>query len=50
MNDDFDIFIKKRASAFIEEIKIRLVVIPADSIDSTISGISHLVNQNVSHP
>lgn len=35
-NDDFDTFIKKRASAFIEEIKTRLVPIGTDLIDSTI--------------
>lgn len=35
-NDDFDTFIKKRASAFVEEIKRRLVIIDTDSIDSTI--------------
>ena len=35
-SDDFDTFIKKRASAFIEELKTRLVVIGTDSIDSTI--------------
>ncbi len=35
-NDDFDTFIKKRASAFIEEIKTRLVVIGTDAIDSSI--------------
>ena len=34
--DDFDTFIKKRASAFIEELKTRLVVIGTDSIDSAI--------------
>lgn len=35
-SDDFDTFIKKRASAFIEEIKTRLMVIRTDSIDSAI--------------
>ena len=35
-NDGFETFIKKRASAFIEEIKTRLVVIGTDSIDSAI--------------
>lgn len=34
--DDFYTFIKKRASAFIEEIKTRLMVIEADAIDATI--------------
>ena len=34
--DDFDTFIKKRASAFIQEINTRLVPIVADSIDFTI--------------
>lgn len=34
--DDFYTFIKKRAVAFIEEIKTRLMVIEADSIDATI--------------
>ncbi len=36
LSDDFDTFIKKRASAFIEELKTRLVVIGTDSIDSNI--------------
>ncbi len=34
--DDFNRFIQKRASAFIEEIKTRLVLISNDAIDSTI--------------
>ena len=34
--DDFNTFVKKRASAFINEIKTRLVIIGTDSIDSTI--------------
>lgn len=34
--DDFNTFIKKRASAFIEEIKSRLVLVETDSLDSTI--------------
>ena len=36
MNDDFDSFIKNRASSFIEKIKSRLVIIKTDSIDSTV--------------
>lgn len=36
MTDDFDLFIKKRAVAFIEEIKSRLVVTSSDAIDSEI--------------
>lgn len=35
-SDNFDIFIKKRASAFIEEINTRLIAIKTDSVDSTI--------------
>ena len=36
MNDDFYTFIKQRASAFVKEIKARLVTIPSDAIDFTI--------------
>ena len=36
LTDDFNTFIQKRASAFIEEIKKRLVITEADAIDSTI--------------
>lgn len=35
-SDDFETFIKKRASAFIEEIKARLVVVETDAIDSIV--------------
>jgi hypothetical protein len=40
LSDDFDTFIRKRASAFIEEIKNRLIVIETDSIDSSVKSIS----------
>ena len=36
LNDNFDMFINKRASAFIEELKTRLIIIPVDTLDSTI--------------
>ena len=36
LSDNFELFTKKRASAFIEEIKSRLMLIKTDSIDSTI--------------
>ena len=37
MSDDFNTFIKQRASAFIKEIKTRLVIIATDSIDLTVN-------------
>ena len=40
LSDDFDTFIRKRASAFIEEIKNRLIVIETDSIDSSVKSKS----------
>lgn len=36
LNDNFDLFIKKRAQAFIKELKSRLKVIDEDKIDDTI--------------